>query len=130
VGAKHPQPRRPVVEHPRQDQPDGLRSDLMSRAAEKRVDGRAVAVLFRPGVEPHDIVFDEEMASRRGHVDAARCRRGAVLGVLGLERSGPAEDRRQDARSRRRDVEHDEDRGGKVIGQVVDEPGERFDAPG
>jgi hypothetical protein len=89
-----------------------------------------VAVERRPRIEDGMTVAQDEMRARWRDVDVSRRDRLAVLGVLRLELARPPEDLRQDARGRRRQMEDDEEGGGKVRGEDSDQVTQRLDAAG
>jgi hypothetical protein len=108
------QSRRPVVQHPGQDDPDHLLAVAAGRGAEQGVGRRAVAVLAGPAGHPHVPRLDQQVVVRRGHVNAARPQRLPVVRVGGRQSAGPGEDPRQDARPVRRDVQ-DHAHGGRQV---------------
>jgi hypothetical protein len=85
-----------------------------------------MAILLRAPLQADDAVEHEEMTVGGGDVDRPCLERLAVLGVPGGKRARAAENARQHARPGRRDVEDDEDGGGKVAGQILEEAGEGF----
>ena len=116
-GRGSPTLRHAVVEHTGHQHPDGARSEGERHRPEQRVDRRPVSVLRRTFGQHHSMVVHEEVPVGYGDVDRAgferrRLRRRRGQGSVAVEDLG------QHARRVGRHVQHDQDRVGKIRGEV------------
>jgi hypothetical protein len=124
-----PEPADAVVERAREDHASHTALVTHRRRPEQGVDRRPVPVLSQPVFEPHRAVLEQQVVVGRRDVDVPVLDRGAVVGVLGGQLSGPRQDRGQDAR-RRRNVQHDEQRSGEIPGEAGGQGAQRLDTAG
>src|SRR5205807_3756817 len=97
-------------------------------ASEERIDSGTVTVLTGPTGEAYRSVFSEEVEVRRRHVYASALDRLAVDRRPGLQRSRAIENRGQHAGAGGKDVQHHEDRSGKLGWETLDQLAERLHA--
>src|SRR5215207_5186059 len=124
------QPHAPVVEGSREDDADHPRTVDPSGRAEQRVDRRPRVILTRSTGELDPAGADEQMAVRRGDIDASGFNCLAVPGVGGWQRTGPAQSLREPADGVWRNVNDDQERGWEVPRKARDQGGEGLNAAG
>ena len=103
------QPHAPVVEGSREDDADHPRTVGPGGGTKQRIDRRPTMILARSAGELDPAGADEQMAVRRGDIEASRLNDLAVLGVGGRQRTGPAQNLGEPADGVWRNVDDDQE---------------------
>src|SRR5262245_56518250 len=98
--------------------------------AKEWIDRRAMAILARTAHHAHVRVLEQHVEVWRCQVDAAAAYPLSVAGMVRAEAAKAIEDIWKVARRLRREVQHDEHRGGQIGRQRAHERDQRLDASG
>ena len=119
----------PVVTAARQYDADYARAVYARRRPEEWIGGRPHVILLRTLVQSNETDrADCHVMVRRRHVNAAALNARAISSVFGRKSAGSGKDGRKEARMRRADVKHDEERGLQVERQGRDNFSKGLDA--
>src|SRR5215211_3223420 len=124
------QPHAAVVEGPREDDADHPRTVDPGGGAKQRSDRWPTMILARSTGELDPAGADEQMAVRRGDIDASGFNCLAVPGVGGWQRTGPAQNLGEPADGVWRNVNDDHERRWEVPRKARDQGGEGLNAAG
>src|SRR5215211_1009920 len=124
------QPHAAVVEGPREDDADHPRTVDPGGGAKQRSDRWPTMILARSTGELDPAGADEQMAVRRGDIDASGFNCLAVPGVGGWQRTGPAQNLGEPADGVWRNVNDDHERRWEVRRKARHQGGKSLDAAG
>lgn len=119
-----------VVEHAGEDDANDSWSKIVSRRAKQRVHGRAVQVFCRPPAEGDSSVVAQQMMVGRRDIDAASLDLVAIARLEHRHRRLAAPYSGKVAHESGPEVENDEDRRGKIGGEIMKQFPDGFDASG
>jgi hypothetical protein len=127
AGPYRPEPGRPVIHGPAQDNADHARSIRPGRGPKQRIYRGPMAVFAWAAHDTHAILRDEQVIVRGREVNLPMLNGIAVHGKMHGQGTLPAKDFVQPRIEAGREMLHDHDRRGQVSGQFREEPGESPD---